>query len=97
MELITEAEESTTGPASFTNTKAAATGTRLSWLFWSRQSDITLYLTLGFAGNDELLSKLGKYKTGKGCPYIRKISDVDPRILEQLIVDSVAARKRHHG
>ena len=63
--------------------------------FSSRKSDITLYLVADFPGQDELLAKLGNHKRGKGCLYIRTLSDVDPKVLEQLIVGSVAERKRH--
>ena len=65
--------------------------------FASRKSDITLYLVADFPGHEELLAKLGKHKRGKGCLYIRHLSDVDPKVLEQLIVDSVAERKRHYS
>jgi len=65
--------------------------------FSSRKSDITLYLVADFPGQDELLVKLGKHKRGKGCLYIRQLSDVDPKVLEQLIVGSVAERKRHYS
>lgn len=63
--------------------------------FSSRKGDITLYLASGFPGQEELLSRLGKHKTGKGCLYIRKLSDVDLNVLEQLVVDSVAQRRGH--
>ena len=64
--------------------------------FASRKGDITLYLASGFPEQEELLAKLGKHKTGKGCLYIRKLSDVDLKTLEQLIVESYAERKRNH-
>lgn len=64
--------------------------------FSSRKGDITLYLASSFPGQEELLTKLGRHKTGKGCLYIRKISDVDLKTLEQLIVESYAERKRNH-
>jgi hypothetical protein len=64
--------------------------------FSSRKGDITLYLASGFPGQEELLTKLGKHKTGKGCLYIRKLSDVDLKTLEQLIVESYAERRRNH-
>ena len=63
----------------------------------SRKGDISVYLVAGFPGQEELLSKLGKHKMGKGCLYIRKLGDVDLKILEQLIVGSVAERKRRYG
>ena len=65
--------------------------------FASRKGDISVYLMAGFPGQEELLSKLGKHKMGKGCLYIRKLSDVDLYVLEQLISGSVAERKRHYG
>ena len=65
--------------------------------FSSRKSDISVYLVASVAAQEKLLSKLGKHKMGKGCLYIRKLGDVDRKILEQLIVGSVAERKRHYG
>jgi hypothetical protein len=40
-----------------------------------------------------LLAKLGKHTIGKGCLYIKNLSDVDQRVLEELIVRSVAAKR----
>lgn len=65
--------------------------------FSSRKGDISIYILASFPGREELLSRLGKHKTGKGCLYIRKLSDVDPKVLEQLIIGAVAERKRHYG
>jgi hypothetical protein len=65
--------------------------------FSSRKGDISIYLMAGFPGHDELLSTLGKHKMGKACLYIRKLSDVDLKALEQLVVGSVAEVKRRYG
>lgn len=65
--------------------------------FSSRKSDISLYLTASVLEQEELLSKLGKYKVSKGCLYVRKLSDVDLKILERLVVSTVADRKERHG
>ena len=65
--------------------------------FASRKGDISIYLVRASLGRKTLLAKLGKHKMGKGCLYIRKLSDVDLNILEQLIVGSVTERKRHYG
>ena len=35
------------------------------------------------------MAKLGKYKTGVGCLYVKKLEDVDERVLKQLITRSV--------
>ena len=53
--------------------------------FSPRKNNITLYIMSGINNNPELLAKLGKYKTSKGCLYINKLSDVDKKILEKLI------------
>jgi hypothetical protein len=65
--------------------------------FSSRKGDISVYLVADFPGREGLLSRLGKYKVGGGCLYIRKLGDVDVKVLEQLVVASVAERKRRHG
>ena len=65
--------------------------------FSSRKSDINVYGVSSSPDHDALLSQLGKHKTGKGCLYIRKMSDVDQRVLERLIAGSVAERRRRNG
>ena len=65
--------------------------------FSSRKSDIAVYLVGSFLGREELLAKLGKHKTAKACLYVRKLSDVDLSVLEQLVVASVAQRKLNHS
>ena len=54
----------------------------------SRKQAITLYLSYDI-NKHSLLEKLGKYKTGKGCLYIKKLSDVDIEILKQLIEKAI--------
>jgi len=63
----------------------------------SRKGDISIYLTADFPGHDERLSRLGKHKMGKACLYIRKLDDVDPKVLEKLVVGSFADSQRRHG
>ncbi len=58
--------------------------------FSPRKQSLTLYIMAGFSRYDELLSKLGKFKTGKSCLYINKIADVDMPTLKELIKQSVA-------
>jgi hypothetical protein len=40
---------------------------------------------------------VGKDKIGKGCLYIRKLSDMDLNILEQLLANAAAERKRQYA
>jgi len=65
--------------------------------FSSRKGDISLYLGTDYPGRDGLLSRLGKHKLAKACLYLHKLSDIDLNVLEQLILDSAAARQRNHG
>ncbi|MFO8148998.1 MAG: DUF1801 domain-containing protein, partial [Trueperaceae bacterium] len=59
---------------------------------------ITLYLAPGFEGDATrgLLARLGKHKTGKGCLYLKRLSDVDPEALEELVRGSVAEIRRRY-
>ena len=65
-------------------------GRELDWFpigFSPRKQNLTLYL-MGGLEQKELLDKLGKYSTGKGCLYIKKLADVDIKILKKLITTS---------
>ena len=57
--------------------------------FSPRKQALTLYVIPGFKPFESLMKKLGKYKTGKSCLYIRRLSDVDESVLEKLIAGSV--------
>ncbi|MBO6514975.1 MAG: DUF1801 domain-containing protein [Bacteroidia bacterium] len=59
--------------------------------FAPRKTKITVYLTFDISKEEELLSKLGKSKWGKGCLYINKLADVDLTVLRELIVKSKEA------
>jgi len=58
-----------------------------------RKQAHSVYLTYGFAENKELMNKLGKCKTGKGCLYIKKVEDVDLNVLKELIKWSIKKLK----
>lgn len=56
--------------------------------FAPRKAKLVIYAmgAAGEAGEDaDLLARLGKHKTGKGCLYIRKLADVDFDVLETLV------------
>jgi hypothetical protein len=65
--------------------------------FSSRKPDLTVYVLASGPGQEEFLSSLGKHKMGKACLYIRKLSDVDTKVLDRLISGSVAEVKRRYG
>jgi hypothetical protein len=62
--------------------------------FSPRKQSMTVYLLAGLDEQQELLNRLGKHKTGKGCLYINNLQDVDLATLRQLIQESVAQARR---
>lgn len=65
--------------------------------FSPRKQNLTIYIMPGFARYPELMSRLGKHKTGKSCLYLNKLSDVDIKVLEELIAESYAMMKKKYG
>lgn len=57
--------------------------------FSPRKQALTLYILMGFGKSPGLMKKLGKYKTGKACLYIKSLEDVDPEVLKELVTESV--------
>ncbi len=62
--------------------------------FSPRKQNLTLYLMGGFDESKDLLKKLGKYKTSVGCLYIKKLEDVDKKVLKELVTASVKRMKK---
>ena len=62
--------------------------------FSPRKQNLTLYLMGGFDEQKDLLKKLGKYKTSVGCLYIKKLDDVDKKVLKTLVTASVKRMKQ---
>jgi hypothetical protein len=58
--------------------------------FSPRKAATVLY---GLSDAKALLPKLGKHTRGRGCLYIKKLADVDQKVLEAMVVKSVAARR----
>lgn len=57
--------------------------------FSPRKQNLTLYMMGGFSQFEDLMKKLGKHSTGKGCLYINKLEDVDTKVLREIITKSV--------
>ena len=64
--------------------------------FSPRKEALTIYILPGFEKYDSLMKKLGKYKTGKSCLYIKKLADVDIKVLKELISESVKYMKNKY-
>ena len=67
-------------------------GKKHSWFLTGlspRKQSLTLYLMTGLDHYEEILSRLGKHKTGKSCLYINKLEDIRLDVLAELITASV--------
>ncbi|MEX1132193.1 MAG: DUF1801 domain-containing protein [Flavobacteriales bacterium] len=65
-----------------------ASGRELDWpiiAFSPRKTALTIYLTCDIKQYQPLLEKLGKHSTGVGCLYIKRLSDVDSKVLAKLV------------
>ena len=77
-----------------------ASGRQGSWAicgFSPRAQNIAVYIMPGFSRFGKLMNKLGKYKTGKSCLYIKKLEDVDRKVLKDLISGSVKEMRNKYG
>ena len=64
--------------------------------FSPRKQNLTLYVMPGFDKYESLMKQLGKHKTGRGCLYIKKLEDVDLKVLKQLIKQSYQDMKKKY-
>ena len=64
--------------------------------FAARGKELVVYIAEDFEGRDALLAKLGKHKIGKVCVYIKRLADVDLKVLEKLVAQSIADTKSRY-
>jgi len=57
--------------------------------FSPRKANLTVYMGWGFDGLDDYLARLGKYKVSGGCLYLKRLSDVDNAVLEEMVKAAV--------
>lgn len=68
-----------------------ASGREGDWFvtgFSPRKQSLTMYI-MGGLKDKKLFNKLGSHKTGKGCLYVKRLSDVDIEVLRKIITKSV--------
>ena len=65
--------------------------------FSPRKTALTFYFMLPDGKREELLAKLGKHKTGKGCVYVNKLSDIDTAVLKEMIREDIAPATQLYG
>ena len=69
-----------------------ASGKQTEWMitaFAPRKANLTVYLWPQFDARQALLDRLGKHTCGKGCLYIKRLSDVHVPTLQKLVAESV--------
>lgn len=64
--------------------------------FSPRKQALSLYIMSGFSKYQDLMDKLGKFKTGKSCLYVKKWEDIDENVLSELISNSIAYIKEKY-
>jgi len=57
--------------------------------FSPRKAALTIYIMAGFDAYPNIMEKLGRYKTGQSCLYVKKLDDIDRSALKDLMVKSV--------
>ena len=74
-------------------------GRELEWLttgFSPRKQNLTLYVRAGTEKQTKLLEKLGKHSTSVSCLYIKRLADIDIKVLEKVIDDAYRHFVRTH-
>jgi hypothetical protein len=64
--------------------------------FAVRGKELVVYLVAESQDQQALLAKLGKHKMGKACLYFKRLADLDTKVLETLVSESVSETKRRH-
>lgn len=64
--------------------------------FSPRKAALSLYFMPGFERFEAELARLGPHKLGKGCLYLKRLSDADPSVLEDMIRRSVALMREKY-
>ena len=65
--------------------------------FSPRKAAISLYVYTGSSGQDELLKELGKFKMGKGCIYVKKLSDINQDALKKMVDTTIDFLQQKYG
>ncbi|NLN55219.1 MAG: DUF1801 domain-containing protein [Clostridiales bacterium] len=65
--------------------------------FSPRKAAITLYVLSGLPQQEDMLKNLGKFTSGKGCLYVKKLSDINPEILKSIVLSTVGYLQEQYG
>lgn len=64
--------------------------------FSPRKGQTVIYLLDGYQDHGPQLARLGKHKIGKSCLYIKRLSDIDETVLEEMIQGSLDYMASHY-
>lgn len=64
--------------------------------FAPRKQNLTIHVMAGFDDYSTLMDRLGKYKIGKSCLYVKRLEDVDMNVLRELVSESVKAMRANY-
>ncbi len=64
--------------------------------FSPRKQNLSIYLMCNFDGLEDLLTDLGKYKKSVGCLYIKKLEDINIKVLEKMIKRAIQILKKKY-
>lgn len=80
----------------YTSPKTGRSGEWMMTGFSPRKQNLTVYIMPGFSRYTDLLKKLGKYKTGGSCLYINKLTDIDMKVLKELVTAAYKQMKQQY-
>lgn len=64
--------------------------------FSPRKQALTVYIISGFEKHAKTVAELGKFKTGESCLYVKSLDDIDRKVLEKLVTESVAYMRKKY-
>lgn len=65
--------------------------------FAIRGRELVVYLDCEASSQEALRAKLGPHRMGKSCLYFKRLADLDPAVLEAMVVDSIGQVRRRYG
>lgn len=65
--------------------------------FSPRKAAISLYTFTGLEEHEHLLQDLGKFKMGKACIYVNKLSDIDLNVLDKMMKETIKFLEEKYG
>ena len=77
-----------------------ASGREGDWMlsgFSPRKASLSIYLMAGFDQLGDELTALGKHKSSKGCLYVKRLSDIDDKVLRKMIKKSIGIMQKRYS